>query len=75
MGPSYYMPYVRIKFVHAILRLVAQWLPLHLCLEIPPGLYYVVLKFMLGGIRTILTSRFEFKFEKRSPKLGYQEPP
>ena len=29
---------------------------------IPPGLYYVVLKFMLGLVRTILPSRFQFKF-------------
>ena len=28
------------------------------------------LKFMLGWVRTILPSRFQFKFEKRSPNWG-----
>ena len=30
----------------------------------------MVLKFMLGWVRTILPSRFQFKFEKRSPNWG-----
>ena len=59
--------------------LVAQWFsaPLQTCVQrwIPPGLYYVVLKFMLGWVRTILPSRFQFKFEKMKPQLGSQEPP
>ena len=42
---------------------------------IPPSLYYVVLKFMFGWVRTILPSRFQFKFEKMKPQLGSQEPP
>ena len=43
---------------------MAQWLALH------SSLGYVVLKFMLGWVRTILPSRFHFKFEKRSPNWG-----
>ena len=34
-----------------------------------------LLKLMLGSVRTILPSRFQFKFEKMKPQLGSQKPP
>ena len=32
--------------------------------------HYVLLKFMLGWVRTILPSRFQFKFEKKEAPFG-----
>ena len=55
--------------------LVAQWLVLDSRHVFRDGFLlayynYVVLKFILGWVRTILPSRFQFKFEKRSPNWG-----
>ena len=52
--------------------------PLKTCIWrwIPPSLYYMLLKFMLGLVRTIFPSRFQFKLKRRSlhcNALGSQE--
>ena len=43
---------------------------------VPPGLYYVVLKFMLACVRTILPIRFQFEFgEEKNPISSAVCPP
>ena len=34
------------------------------------NIFVIVLKFMLGWVRTILSSRFQFKFEKKIAPIG-----